>query len=128
MHAVIDVVGQCVPGCSEPPCTVQRIVSCPSRIPARSIGVETRGIAATVVGIRPAPSTDDLTEDAVVERGSAKHGFLKDEVLEREIENELRGRGPTREPWRQPDAEFPDEEEIEELGLDGPPRPELRDQ
>jgi hypothetical protein len=67
-------------------------------------------------------------EDAVVERGSAKHGFLKDEVLEREIENELRGRGPTREEWREPDAEFPDEEEAEDLGLDGPLRPELRDQ
>lgn len=63
----------------------------------------------------------------MVERGSAKHGFLKDEVLEREIENELRGRGPTREPWRDAEAEFPDDEETEELGLDAPPRPELRD-
>lgn len=112
----------------QPPATVRRFVSCPSRIPASSTRVETRGIAAAVVGIRRGPSTDDLTEDAVAERGSAKHGFLKDEVLEREIENELRGRGPTREAWRAPDAEFPDEEEIEELGLDGPPRPELRDQ
>jgi hypothetical protein len=80
-----------------------------------------------VVGIRRAPPTDELTEDAVAERGSAKHGFLKDDVLEGEIENELRGRGPTREPWRTPDAEFPDEEESEELGLDAPLRPELRD-
>ncbi|WP_214367863.1 hypothetical protein [Pseudonocardia sp. H11422] len=63
----------------------------------------------------------------MAERGSAKHGFLKDEVLEREIENDLRAKGPTRaEPWRE--AEFPDEEEIEELGLDGPPRSELRDE
>lgn len=63
----------------------------------------------------------------MVERGSTKHGFVKDEALEREIENDLRGRGPTREQWREPEAEFPDEEEIEELGLDGPPRPELRE-
>jgi hypothetical protein len=61
----------------------------------------------------------------MVERGSAKHGFLKDEQLEREVENEMRGGGPTRaESWREP--ELPDEEEIEELGLDGPPRTELR--
>lgn len=61
----------------------------------------------------------------MVERGSAKHGFLKDEELKREMENELRGEGPTRaELWREP--ELPQEDEIEELGLDGPPRPELR--
>lgn len=61
----------------------------------------------------------------MVERGSAKHGFIKDEELKREVENELRGVGPTRaEAWREP--ELPQEDEIEELGLDGPPRPELR--
>ena len=61
----------------------------------------------------------------MAERGSAKHGFLKDEELEREVENELRGVGPTHaEEWRDP--EMPDEEEIDELGLDSPPRPELR--
>ena len=61
----------------------------------------------------------------MVERGSAKHGFAKDEELQREIENELRAGGPTRaEQWREP--ELPQEEEIEELGLDGPPRTELR--
>ena len=63
----------------------------------------------------------------MVERGSAKHGAAKDEALEREIENELRARGPTREQVREAEAEFPDEEEIEELGLAGPPRQELRD-
>ncbi|MHA6795173.1 hypothetical protein ACVGVM_16905 [Pseudonocardia bannensis] len=62
----------------------------------------------------------------MAERGSAKHGALKDEALEREIENDLRGGGPTREQWRE--AEFPDDEEIQELGLDAPPRPELRDE
>jgi hypothetical protein len=64
-------------------------------------------------------------EDTVVERGSAKHGFAKDEQLQKELENELRGVGPTRaELWREP--ELPQDEEIEDLGLDGPPRPELR--
>jgi hypothetical protein len=62
----------------------------------------------------------------VVERGSAKHGPMKDDELQREVENEMRGTGPTRaEEWREP--ELPDQEEIEDLGLDGPPRPELRD-
>jgi hypothetical protein len=61
----------------------------------------------------------------MVERGSAKHGFVKDDELGREVENELRGAGPTRaQSWRAP--ELPQEEEIEQLGLDAPPRPELR--
>ena len=64
----------------------------------------------------------------MVERRSDKHGFVKDDFMEREIEDDLRAGGRTRtESWREPDAEFPDDEEIRELGLDGPPRPELRD-
>ena len=63
----------------------------------------------------------------MVERGSVKHGFAKDEELQREVENELRSGGPARaQSWRDP--ELPQEEEIEELGLDGPPRSELRRQ
>jgi hypothetical protein len=77
-------------------------------------------------GTPDAPPATHPLEDTVVERGSAKHGFLKDDELEREVENEMRGVGPTRaEQWREP--ELPDDEEAAELGLDGPLRPELRD-
>jgi hypothetical protein len=64
-------------------------------------------------------------EDIMVERGSAKHGFAKDEELQRELDDALRNVGPTcAQSWREP--ELPQEEEIEELGLDGPPRSEMR--
>jgi hypothetical protein len=64
----------------------------------------------------------------VVERGSDKHGPRTDDALEREMEDDLRAGHATRsEPWRQPDAELPDDEEAAELGLDGPMRSELRD-
>jgi hypothetical protein len=49
---------------------------------------------------------------------------MLDDQLKQEIQNELRGGGPSRaEEWRDP--EFPDQEEVRELGLDGPPRTEL---
>lgn len=53
-----------------------------------------------------------------MERGSAQHGPMMDDQLKQEVENELRGGGPSRaEDWRDP--EMPDSEEIEELGLTG---------
>lgn len=58
-----------------------------------------------------------------MERGSAQHGPMMDDQLKQEVENDLRGTGPTRaEEWRDP--EFPDEEEARELGLDQPSRTE----
>ncbi|WP_433260113.1 hypothetical protein ACQPZF_23165 [Actinosynnema sp. CS-041913] len=56
-----------------------------------------------------------------MERGSTQHGPATDDQLKKEVDNDLRGGGPTRaEGWRDP--EMPDEEETTELGLDGPPR------
>jgi len=58
-----------------------------------------------------------------MERGSTQHGPMADDQLKQEIDNNLRGTGPTRaEDWRDP--EMPDEEEVGELGLDGPRRAE----
>lgn len=58
-----------------------------------------------------------------MERGSAQHGARMDDQLKQEMENDLRGTGPTlAENWRDP--ELPDDEEIRELGLDGPQRAE----
>lgn len=60
----------------------------------------------------------------MVERGSDRHGFAKDEELKREVENELRAVGPTRsEEWREP--ELWDREEEAEIGLDAPLRSEV---
>ena len=43
-------------------------------------------------------------EDTMVERGSIKHGFAKDEELQREVEDELRRVGAARaQSWRDPE-------------------------
>ncbi|GLY48619.1 hypothetical protein [Lentzea sp. NBRC 102530] len=46
----------------------------------------------------------------MTQRGSDQHGFAKDDLLKKEIENELRANGPTRaEAWREPEMPEPDE-------------------
>ena len=49
----------------------------------------------------------------MTQRGSDQHGFVKDDHLKKELENELRAGGPTRsEEWREP--ELPTADEIDE--------------
>lgn len=53
----------------------------------------------------------------MTQRGSDQHGFAKDDLLKKEIENELRANGPTRsEPWREPEMLEPDENPEESRG------------
>jgi hypothetical protein len=50
----------------------------------------------------------------MTQRGSDQHGFVKDDHLKKEVENELRANGPTRpEQWREP--EMPQPGEIDEI-------------
>ncbi|SER78964.1 hypothetical protein SAMN05216188_115199 [Lentzea xinjiangensis] len=49
----------------------------------------------------------------MTQRGSDQHGFMMDDHLKKEVENELRANGPTRaEEWREP--EMPEPGEMEE--------------
>jgi hypothetical protein len=46
----------------------------------------------------------------MAQRGSDQHGFVADDHLKKELENELRANGPTRsEAWRVPEMPAPDE-------------------
>ncbi|MCR3754458.1 hypothetical protein LX88_008470 [Lentzea californiensis] len=53
----------------------------------------------------------------MTQRGSDQHGFLKDDHLKKEVENELRANGPTRaEAWREPEMPEPGENPEESRG------------
>lgn len=54
-----------------------------------------------------------------MERGSSKHGPHLDEFLERDLEDSLRARRPTRaEEWRQPEVQADEEHEEPEVDVD----------